>query len=198
VEPESNKDLNIISGTDGVDKLITRDVDKERAEALIFINLCATQVNTILGVRGGRRVADYFFGSEAGAVASAFGSGAFPLDTFTALAAVDRGHSCTRCPAWPQKRHRLFVILVVLVFLVGEFTILTELFRQVGLFQLTLGGFPLGLLLLLAFSRRLVIHIGVGVARVLTLTSGIVQGRSGGLIVFGLGRQGRACLTSEL
>jgi hypothetical protein len=28
VEPESTKDLNIISGTDGVDKLITRDVDK--------------------------------------------------------------------------------------------------------------------------------------------------------------------------
>jgi hypothetical protein len=41
VELESTKDLNIISGTDGVDKLITRDVDKERAEALIFTSICA-------------------------------------------------------------------------------------------------------------------------------------------------------------
>ena len=41
VEPESTKDLNIISGTDGVDKLITRDVDKERAEALILTSICA-------------------------------------------------------------------------------------------------------------------------------------------------------------
>jgi hypothetical protein len=40
VEPESTKDLNIISGTDGVEKLITRDVDKERAEALIFTSIC--------------------------------------------------------------------------------------------------------------------------------------------------------------
>jgi hypothetical protein len=41
VEPESTKDLNIISGTDGVDKLIARDMDKERAEALIFTSICA-------------------------------------------------------------------------------------------------------------------------------------------------------------
>jgi hypothetical protein len=46
VEPESTKDLNIISGTDGVDKLITRDVDKERAEALIFISICAQPGST--------------------------------------------------------------------------------------------------------------------------------------------------------
>ena len=46
VEPESTKDLNIISGTDGVDKLITRDVDKERAEALILTSICAQPEST--------------------------------------------------------------------------------------------------------------------------------------------------------
>jgi hypothetical protein len=44
------------------------------------------------------------------------------------------------------------VILAVLAFLLGEFTVLTELFHQVGLFRLTLGQIPLGLLLLLALS----------------------------------------------
>ena len=82
------------------------------------------------------------------------------------------------------------------MFLLGEFTVLTELFRQVGLFRLTLGRIPLGLLLLLALSRRLGIRIGVGVARILTLTSVIVQGHLGGLIGFRLGS--RASLTSNL
>jgi hypothetical protein len=45
VEPESTKDLNIISGTDGVDK-ITRDMDKERVEALIFTSICAQPEST--------------------------------------------------------------------------------------------------------------------------------------------------------
>jgi hypothetical protein len=86
------------------------------------------------------------------------------------------------------------------VFLLGEFTVLTELFHQVGLFRLTLGWIPLGLLLLLAFSRRLGIRIGVGVARILTLTSVIVRVRrhSGGLVGFGLGHRGHASLTSNL
>jgi hypothetical protein len=61
------------------------------------------------------------------------------------------------------------VILVVLVFLLGEFTILAELFHQVALFWLTLRQSPLGLLLILPFSRRLGVRIGVGIARVLTL-----------------------------
>jgi hypothetical protein len=46
VEPESTKDLNVISGTDRVDKLITRDVDKERVEALIFTSICAQPEST--------------------------------------------------------------------------------------------------------------------------------------------------------
>jgi hypothetical protein len=90
------------------------------------------------------------------------------------------------------------VILVALVFLMGEFTILAELFHQVGLFRLNLGQISLGLLLLLAFPQRLGVRIGVGVARVLTLMSVIVRDRSGGLIGFGLGCRGHASLTSEL
>jgi hypothetical protein len=100
VELESTKDLNIISGTDGVDKLITRDVDKERAEALIFTVICAQPKSTQpLECAEAEGLLTIFFSSEARALASAFGSGAFPSDTFAALAGVDHGHSLTRCPA---------------------------------------------------------------------------------------------------
>jgi hypothetical protein len=46
------------------------------------------------------------------------------------------------------------VILAALVFLLGEFTVLTKLFRQVGLFRLTLGRvLPLGFSFSLPFPE---------------------------------------------
>jgi hypothetical protein len=92
------------------------------------------------------------------------------------------------------------VILVVLVFLLGKFTFLTKLFREVRLLLLTLGLIHLGLLLLLTLPRSLGIHIriGVGVAQVLTLMSVIIHGHSGRLVLFGLGYQDGMSLLSEL
>jgi hypothetical protein len=59
-EPESTNALNMKFRTGGVDKLVTKDVERKSRSIDLYLYICATQVNATLGKCRGCRALTIF------------------------------------------------------------------------------------------------------------------------------------------